>query len=49
MKIAFAVTEIGPGADEGDYSISLELGKALKVRYAWEIEYLTDYKYAPID
>ena len=39
MKLAFAVTEVGPDAAAGDYFTALELGTGLQARYGWRIEY----------
>jgi len=39
IKVAFAVTEIGPHAVAGDYFTAIELGNALKDRFGWQIEF----------
>ena len=39
LKLAFAVTEVGPEAAAGDYFTAQELGDALESRYGWQIEY----------
>jgi GT2 family glycosyltransferase len=40
FKITFAVTEIGANASAGDYFTAIELGKALKDMFHWEIDWV---------
>ncbi len=40
LKVAFVVTETGPGASAGDYFTAMELGEGLK-KFGWEINFLS--------
>jgi hypothetical protein len=42
LKITFAVTETGPDAAAGDYFTALELGRALKQRFGWTVQYVPE-------
>ncbi len=38
IKLAFAVTEVGPEAAASDYFTALEFGTALESRFGWQVE-----------
>jgi len=39
IRVAVAVTEVGPAAAAGDFFTALELGTALTERFGWQVEY----------
>lgn len=49
IKIAFAVTEVGPKIAAGDYFTALELGSVLKKKFQWDIRWLPKPKWYDIE